>query len=130
MASTIDEIKAAVEQQKIAEQRTRQEQPLVRLWDGEWNIQHVLGAEYSCKLSWVSNDSGPGQIELPYTHPAAQWVYDHESRITRGEGRTVGLTVDYCGARWSGILDKSAVEQREDGDLVLVMDFIHDYEHL
>jgi hypothetical protein len=42
----------------------------------------------------------------------------------------VGLTADYCGARWSGILDKYAVEQREDGDLVLVADFMHDYEHL
>jgi hypothetical protein len=42
----------------------------------------------------------------------------------------VGITMDYCGARWSGILDKFAVEQREDGDRVLVVDWVHDYEKL
>jgi hypothetical protein len=40
------------------------------------------------------------------------------------------VTVDYCGTRWSGIMDKYSIEQREDGDTVLVVDFMHDYEFL
>ena len=124
------EILTATREQKIAEDRIRREKPVTRLWDAEWNIQFVLGDEYSAKFNWISNDSGPGQIELPFTSAAAQWIYDYQSRLDNGEGRTVGLTVDYCGARWSGMLQKFAVEQREDGDIVLVCDFLHDYEKL
>lgn len=128
--ATCAEILEATKQQKLVEDRIRREQPLVRLWDAEWNIQHVLGDEYSCQVSWVSNDTGPGQIEIPMTSAAAQWIYDYQSRLDNGEGRTVGLTIDYNGARWNGILDKFARERRDDGDDVLVCDFVHDYEHL
>ena len=130
MVSTIAEIKSAVDEQIRAEGKVRAEKPLVRLWDAEWNIQHVLGDEYSAQLSWVSNDTGPGQLELPYESVAAQWIYDYQSRLDNDEGRTIGLTVDYQGCRWSGTLDKFSVDQREDGSVVLVADFMHDYEHL
>lgn len=127
---TCTEILAATKEQKLAEDRIRREKPLVRLWDAEWNVQFVLGDEYSAKFAWISNDSGPGQIELPFTSKAAQWIYDYQSRLDNGEGRTVAITVDYTGARWSGLLQKFSVEQREDGDIVLVCDFLHDYEKL
>lgn len=109
---------------------TRRERPLTRIWDAEWQLQHVLSAEYSGKYAWVSNDSGPGQTEIPLDHPAAQWIHDFQGRIDRGEGRNVHITVDYCGARWSGRMDKYSIEQREDGDYVLVVDWLHDYENL
>jgi len=130
MTATPQEVWAATREQKLAEEKIRREQPVGKLWDAEWNLQHLLGSEYSAQVSWVSNDTGPGQIEFPFDSPAAQWIYDYQGRLDRGEGRTVGISIDYCGARWSGILDKFAVEQREDGDLVLVVDFVHDYEHL
>lgn len=130
MASTIAEIKAAVEVQKLNEEKLRREIPLVRLWDAEWNLQFALGNEYSAKFSWVSNDTGPGQLELPFDCAAAQWIYDYQSRLDNDEGHTIGVTVDYQGMRWNGVLDKFAVEQREDGDVVLVVDLVHDYEHL
>lgn len=130
MASTVAEIKAAVEVQKLNEEKLRREIPLVRLWDAEWNLQFALGNEYSAKFSWVSNDTGPGQLELPFDCAAAQWIYDYQSRLDNDEGHTIGVTVDYQGMRWNGVLDKFAVEQREDGDVVLVVDLVHDYEHL
>ena len=130
MASTIEQIKTAVGLQKVAEDRVRTAQPLVRLWDAEWALQHVVGDDYSSQFTWQSNDTGPGQTELPFTSPAAQWIFDYQARLDAGSGRTVGITVDHVGARWSGIMDKFSVEQRDDGDLVLVVDWLHDYEHL
>jgi hypothetical protein len=125
-----DTIWDATNEQKLVEERIRREQPVGRIWDAEWNLQHVMGSEYSAKFSWISNDTGPGQTEFPMDSPIAQWIYDYQSRLDRDEGRTVGITIDYCGARWSGILDKFAVERREDGDNVLVVDWVHDYEKL
>lgn len=118
-------------EQKKAEDRRRREPPTLRIWDAEWNLQHVVsGIEYQASFQWISNDTGPGQIELPFDHPASQWVHDASGRIDRGEGRGVHLTVDYCDTRWSGRLDKAVVETRDDGDDVLVMDFASDYENL
>ncbi len=115
---------------KRDEEALRRQQPLVRFWDSEWELQHVCSVEYKAQWSWISNDSGPGQIEIPFDTPVAEWIHDQAGRLEREEGRNVHVTVDYCGARWSGRLDKWAVEQREDGDEVLVVDFLHDYENL
>jgi hypothetical protein len=130
VTATCEQILAAAEQQKLVEERIRRAQPVGRIWDAEWNCQHVMGSEYSAQFSWISNDTGPGQTEFPFESPIAQWIYDYQSRLDSGSGRTVAITMDYCGARWSGMLDKFAVEQREDGDVVLVVDWVHDYEHL
>lgn len=129
MPTTV-EVWNATREQKLAEERIRREQPVGRIWDAEWNLQHIMGSEYSAQFSWVSNDTGVGQTEFPFDSPVAQWIYDYKGRMDAGSGRTVGISVDYCGARWSGILDKFAVEQREDGDSVLVVDWVHDYEKL
>ena len=127
---SVTEIWDATRTHRRNEDLLRRKQPLVRLWDGEYHLQHILGNEYRAQFSFISNDTGPGQIELPFDSPAAQWIHDHQGRVERGEGRNVHITVDHCGARWSGLMDKYAVEQRSDGDVVLVVDFMHDYEHL
>jgi len=130
VTATCETILAATESQKLIEESIRRAQPVGRIWDAEWNCQHVMGSEYSAQFSWISNDTGPGQTEFPFDSPIAQWIYDYQERLDSGSGRTVAITIDYCGARWSGMLDKYAVEQREDGDVVLVVDWVHDYEHL
>ena len=112
------------------EEALRKQYPFIRYWDSEWDLHHLGGMERKASFSWISNDSGPGQIELPFDSPAAQWIHDHQGRVSRGEGRNVHITVDYCGARWSGRMDKYYVESREDGDSVLVVDLLHDYENL
>ena len=112
------------------EENIRRAEPLVRLWNAEWDLQHLVSNSYSAQFSFISNDTGPGRLEIPADSPAAEWIHDYTGRVDRGEGRNVFITVDHCGARWSGILDKYSLEQREDGDVVLVADFLHDYEHL
>jgi hypothetical protein len=108
----------------------RKEMPLMRYWNAEMALQFLGGQEYKASFTWISNDTGPGQVEIPFNTPLAQWIHDENGRISRGEGRNIVITVDYCGARWSGLMDKFAVEQREDGDVALVVDFSHDYEAL
>lgn len=130
LTAQIEATKQAVAAQKQAEENLRRSQPLIRFWDAEWQLQHVGGSEIKAQFSWISNDTGPGQVVLPFDGPIAQWIHDTEGRLERGEGRNVCITVDYCGARWSGVMDKYTVEQKEDGDVVLVVDFFHDYEHL
>lgn len=113
-----------------ADEVVRRKRPLVRLWNAEWELQHIVRDEYSCQFSFISNDTGPGQIELPADSAAAQWIHDYRGRVDRDEGRNVFITVDHCGARWSGIMDRYSLEQREDGDVALVAQFLHDYEYL
>lgn len=127
---SVTEVWDATRALKKAEDVVRRTQPLTRLYNAEWELQHIVRNERSAQFSFISNDTGPGRIELPADSPEALWIHDHEGRVSRGEGRNVFITVDYCGARWSGIMDKYSLEQREDGDTVLVADFMHDYEHL
>lgn len=127
---SVSTIWAATRTHKRAEDAIRRTRPLVRLWSGDYELYHVLGNEYKAQFSFISNDTGPGQLELPADCPQAAWIHDHQGRVDRGEGRNVHITVDYCGTRWSGIMDKYRLEQRGEGDTVLVADFLHDYEHL
>lgn len=129
-AATCAAALATIEGYERAEERIRKQQPFVRIWDGEWELQHILSVDYKSTFSWISNDTGPGQSEIPYDTEVAQWIHDMEGRMDRGEKRNVHVTVDYCGARWSGRLDKTSLEKREDGDEVLVVDWLHDYENL
>ena len=123
-------LKATNEQARERE-RIRRIPPDILLWDAEWHLQHVIsGVEYEGSFTWVSNDTGPGQIDIPFEHPAAQWVHDSQGRIDRGEGRNVHITVEYCGVRWAGRLDKATPDTGEDGDTVMSMMFAHDYENL
>lgn len=117
-------------QWRAEEMRLRKTTPLLRYWDAEWGLQFLGGQEYKATFSWISNDTGPGQVEIPFNTPLARWIYDDNGRIAAGQGRNVCITVDYCGTRWSGLMDKFSVETREDGDVALVVDFNHDYEHL
>ena len=34
------------------------------------------GNEYKANFSWIANDYGPGQIEIPFNTPLAQWIHD------------------------------------------------------
>lgn len=116
--------------QERAEQALRRQRPVVLIYDGDWNLHYQLATEYKAQFSWISNDTGPAMTAIPFTDEVAQWINDMEGRIDRGEKRNVHITVDHCGARWSGRLDNSNVKLTEDGDKVLEVTWLHDYENL
>ncbi|WP_084721749.1 Gp37-like protein [Rhodococcus marinonascens] len=120
----------ATREQEKREALRRLEPPLTRLWDGEGNWQGEVAAEYLGRFEWVSNDAGSGLLEIPFDHYTARWIWDEQGRMTRGEKRNVLVTVDKDGARWSGLMEDVTVEKRDDGTVVLVVRFLHDYEFL
>ncbi|NKY60343.1 Gp37-like protein [Nocardia flavorosea] len=109
-----------------ADRRARLEPPLMRLWDGDFRLQGILNSEYSASFTWLDNEVGPGQVEIPLDDPLAKWIYQVAPRIQRGEKLHVYITVDKDGARWSGRLHDQVLEKREDGTWVLVVRFLHD----
>lgn len=116
--------------QEQAEERLRRQKPIVLIFDGDWNLQYELAQEYDAQFSWISNDSGPGKTTIPFNTEVAQWIHDWQGRIDRGEKRNVHITVDYCGARWSGRLDQANVKLTTEGDKALEVTWLHDYENL
>ena len=114
--------------QDRAEKALRKQPPVIRIWNGDWELHYQLTQEYSAQFSWISNDSGPGKTAIPFNTEVAQWIHDVQGRIDRGEKRNVHITVDYCGARWGGRLDNASVKLSEDGDKVLEVTWLHDYE--
>ncbi len=113
-----------------AESRARLEPPLVRIWNGDFELQDILNSEYMAEFTWIDNDSGTGITEIPLWDPVAKWIWQVKDRIDAGEKRNVFITVDKDGARWSGILHDHTVEKREDGTRVLVVRWMHDFEFL
>ncbi|WP_234551537.1 Gp37-like protein [Rhodococcus qingshengii] len=121
---------AATTEQEREETQRRLEPPLLRLWDGDYKLQHVVACEYSANFEWINNDSGTGSTEIPFDSEAAMWIWDVKARMARGEKRNIHITVDKDGARWSGRMQDFSVQKREDGTVVLVVRWMHDYENL
>jgi hypothetical protein len=116
--------------QERAELRMRKQQPETLLWDGEWQLQHVLTDEYEAEFSWIDNDSGPGAITLPWSSETAQWLWGMQERIDQGQKRNVHCTVAHCGGRWGGRMDNVTIRTTEEGEKLCVATFLHDYENL
>ncbi|MFE3052977.1 phage tail protein [Nocardia sp. NPDC059239] len=117
---------ANAQAEKAKRKAQRYSRPLVRLWDGNWQLRGICGSEISGDFKWLMNESGTGTLVLPYDHYLAKWVMDVDSRTTE----TVHVTVDKDGARWDGALELASIKTSEDGYTVVEMQFMHSYEHL
>ncbi|MDM7488705.1 hypothetical protein QT969_10420 [Rhodococcus sp. CSLK01-03] len=121
---------AATKANAQAEKNLRKAPPVVRLWDGEMRLQHLVQSEYSATFDLIEADTGPGEIQIPFSHPVGQWLFDEYGRLERGEKRNVNITVDYCGSRWGGMMDHVELELDDTGDQVVIARFSSDYERL
>lgn len=111
--------------------RVRTIPPLVRLWDGDWNLRGRCTTETEADFNWMLNETGTGSLTLPIdlndkrgTY-LAFWMMDEEGRGTRN----VHITVDKDGARWGGRMSKATLKRDPKGDTVVV-EFNHDYNEL
>lgn len=108
----------------------RKRPALIRLWDGNRRLQHLIRSDDEFSLDDPDNDTGPGTITLDFELPEAQYLFDMYGRKKRGESINVLVTVDYAGGRWSGLLDKVEIDENEYGYQQCIAHFLSDYEQL
>jgi hypothetical protein len=110
-----------------ARKKKRRAAPLVRLWDGDWNLRGRLTGEYEASFEFKLNDTGQGRVVLPFDHHLARWVYRYWER----EVQNVHITVDKDGARWDGRLDSCKLQSKtKDGLSTVELNFLSSYEEL
>lgn len=123
---------AATQAQDAKEKRLNQIPDLIRVWDGEWKLQHIVAVDRESSFDWVDGDTGPGKLEVPTVSHVGQWILDEQGRIDRGEKRNVHLTIDIAAGnqRLGYRMSRAAQEDREDGTSVVVAEFLSDHEEL
>lgn len=111
-------------------ERIRKQDQLIRIWDGDYNLKHVITDFYSTDFNPLDGDTGTHEIVLPWEDPCAQWAFDAEARIAAGEPSLINVSCDYAGARISGRLQQLKVDTDEYGRQRVTLTFEDDYETL
>lgn len=122
----LDSIFNATMNRRNDRERKRLAPPLVRLWDGNWELRGRVAGEFSASFEWVLNDTGAGEIVLPYNHHLAMWAAHYWDRDTQN----IHVTVDKDGARWSGRVSEVTTAQNSEGLRTVTIKALHDYEEL
>lgn len=103
---------------------TTQEQ--IRIWNGNWELFGVVSGEYSYEFTFLNNDAGTAQVELPVDHWISQSLLNPEDWPTS----SMYITFDKDGARWSGRIETFQVKVDYKGDQVVTLYATHDYNKL
>lgn len=98
----------------------------VRLWDGDWNQFAEVVHRYEVDFEFLDMDAGTASLSLPLSSPVAQAVLDPTTWPTK----SLYMTADKDGARWSGRLVGQKVKVNYTGQQYVEMMFIHDYMKL
>lgn len=108
-----------------AEQEQRLVPPLVRIWDGDWNLRGVCNHIIAASFSFIDNETGVATVDIPADYYLAEWLADVDARETTA----VHITMDKDGARWGGRMSEMQVINDAGRRYVRVL-FKHDYEEL
>lgn len=120
----------ATEDRQLSMDAIRATPPLLRLWDGSRRLQHVIRNDDEFTADDIDNDTGPCSITLDFDMAEAQYLNDMYGRKQRGESINVLLSIDHCGGRWSGLLDRTEVVDADGAYPKLIATFLSDYEQL
>lgn len=105
------------------EEEGKRQDPLVRIWDGNWKLFTEVQGYSALDFEFLKNDAGTASFSIELTHPVAELLMANEDWPTR----SLYLTIDKDGARWSGRLVSCTVEEERTGKEELQVTFIHDY---
>ena len=106
--------------------KARLDRPIIRLWDGDWNLFGFVVGELRAGFKIVNNETGTAYVRLSTKHYIAKWIADHRGR----EKKNVHITFDKQGIRWSGRLDNYKLVKETGGKVYLEVTFRHDYEEV
>jgi hypothetical protein len=120
--ATFNDIAARL--QKEADQRLVP--PLIRFWDGDWNLRGVCKREIDANFVFADNETGTGSLSMPLDYYLSRWLVDVDERPTTN----VHITVDKDGARWDGRMDELQVLKDEQGMRYVRVIFKSSYEEL
>ncbi|KAA0016750.1 Gp37-like protein [Antrihabitans cavernicola] len=131
MATTVEEIDFDAVFEEITgrlkkEKERRLIPPLVRLWDGDWNLRGIVKRENEASFQFLDNETGVGSLDLPLDYFLSRWMTDVKKRATTN----IHITVDKDGSRWSGRMEELLVIKDETGRKFVRALFKHDYEEL
>ncbi|OZD23971.1 phage tail protein [Rhodococcus sp. 06-156-3C] len=121
-----DAVFESITERLEAEKERRIRPPLVRLWDGNWNLRGVVRKENNGSFQFIDNEVGKGIIEMPLDYYLSQWAINVKKRSTTN----IHVTVDKDGARWSGRMEVVRVIKRDTGERYVRMEFNHDIQEL
>lgn len=100
--------------------------PLIRLWDGDWNLAYRVDASViEGEFQWLLNDTGTARIRLPRDHPASVWAWNQRYQLN---ARHIHITSDKDGTRWGGRCKRISIHKEKGGERYVEMEFLHDYE--
>lgn len=120
----------ATEEREREYDRIRRQDQVIRLWDGDYRLKHLVSDFYTTDFNPIDNDAGTHVIVLPWEDPAAQWAYNERQRLADGDKQVVNITCDYAGGRFSGRMDTCEVDTDEYGRQKVTITFKDDYETL
>lgn len=100
--------------------------PQIRLWDGDWRLLGDIVGEYSHRFTFLQNEAGTAEIRIPMDHYISEILRDPEAWPTR----SLYLTFDKDGTRWSGRVENVKIETSSDGFEYVDVSAIHDYVKL
>lgn len=126
-----EQIWVATREQERRQERMRNADPVVELFDAEMRLQFLVRNEYGQNLVLPSNDTGTIELPVPFDSPVGEWGWEEKQRLDRGEGKNVNIIVEYCGSRIGGLIDTIDLDLDEKtGDQILTFKFQTDYERL
>lgn len=123
-------ILAATEAEELRLRRMQQTPPGLFIFDGNQHLQHLLLDCISVHVEDPENDTGQIELELPFSHPVAQWMHDDRGRMARGEGELFHIDVEHNGVRVTGRYESKKVKKDAKGQRTLHVVFLTDYENL
>lgn len=121
-----DNVYEQVKSEEAAMAKARQEPAFIRIWDGNWNQFAEVTTHYGVSFSFQNLDAGDASLTLPLDHPVAEAMLDPASWPTK----SMYVTIDKDGARWSGRLENQTVSVDRAGEQHLEISFLHDYAKL
>ncbi len=124
--SDLDDVYTRVEAERKRIEEKFSEDAVIRLWDGNWSFLGYLSDVFEYDFEFILNDAGSAEVILPVDGQMGRLLMDY----TQWPTKSLYITFDKDGARWSGRVQACETEVNYRGDRVVRLTALHDYQKL